>query len=222
MEIYSADVFFYRSCDYYDANKELMHVSPAKPGDTWTTNPNLVTSEHKPNASPPVYRFLSHIKEGTLTYPPSPFTYYGHTFDVVSSVDAYWNAFYSSAYYDKVSGPDPSMNCHGYTTGKNVWLDDCPRLLADDYVFSLFASALANNAIAATNGFSGPYGGDHSVKIDQVTPTAGQLGTMITKISEKCRDSGIYEANVSLSYSWLDIVSFNLPTGHFAGFYLPK
>ena len=147
-------------------------------------------------------------------------------------VDRYWD-HHKYGDYDKTwdpavtTGADPSMNCHGYSTEKNIWLEDFTYLMDDDYVYHLLPYNLADGAIA---GHSGPVyfigGGyayvDHSIKIEKVQLTVVPLGGKITKISEKFRDSGVYEAITNLQFDSVSVVEFSLPSAGFRGYYIKK
>jgi len=212
--------FFPRTCTYYDGNV-------ANTGNTWN-NSNLITSKG---------RYLSHIEPGTLTHPPSPYEYTTGTSpyhtdhvlnDVPAVIEAYWrNNGYSS--YTKVSGPDPSRNCHGYSTGKNVWLDDFKKLMDDDYSYIKRAEFLWSGAIVGAQVF-GPGGFpyyDHSIRIDGVDLSNSPLSFKIVSIREKCRDSGMYEKIINKTFRFgidVELDSWDVPmlNGSLEGFYLEK
>jgi len=213
------------SCQVYDGNVE---AASANPGSTWTADPNFVTSKHAPNATPPVYRFLSHIKPGTLVHPPSSYLYSVGTppndtlyyiDNVISAVAQYWNDDpYSS--YSWVSGPDPSMNCHGYSTGKNVWLNDFQKLVDDDYSHTKNPLLLWSGVIVGAQDSDN----DHSIRLE-VDTSNSPLSFKVVSVNEKCRDSGVYKLIINKTFWYGDNVVLNhsdVPTlnGALTGFYL--
>jgi len=171
---------FYQGCSFYNAVTE--------DGTTWDDYVNLMTSK---GLFP---RFISHIAVGTLNYPASvPYhSYYtGPPIPVVPAVYAYWDYQLNSYnHYDEMlSGPDPSMNCHGYATEKNAWIS-IPELIVDDYKHYNIAAYLVDGAIIYD------YNYDHSTKIDEVAVTVNANGDPVMKvvsISEKYRDSQTYK-----------------------------
>jgi len=224
---------------YYDGNVE---AASANPGSTWTTNPNLVTSKHAPNATPPVYRFISHYKEGTLAYPLTYDDPFGSgTWQTTEAVDFYWDYYHYRPYahvpnhpstYEKVTGPDPSMNCHGYSTEKNVWLN-ITYLLADDYQSIDKAKYLVSDAVVFGYGtfLNNGQSIDHSIRIDDVesiyvcVPGKGnELAEIkVVSISEKFRDSGVYSKVLNQSFDPEKSVKLNIPSAvGIEGCYIPN
>jgi len=96
--------------------------------------------------------------------------------------DTMVKAYYDEWYYDQGltpvegEGPTFSMNCHGYATGKNFWIDDVGTVLDHEY-------AECSNGEATLAG-----GGSHTIKVETVHPD----GT-IKRNTEKWGVSGIYE-----------------------------
>lgn len=215
VRIAGEDYYFFRPCHYYDAGIEG--------GSTWI-NGNLVTRGNK---------YLSHIAvggtiiivDGTLittqglTYPNS-ISHNGQNYATASVVNAYWKHHVYRDYDEELTGADPSKNCHGYSTGKGVWLDDFTTLMADDYDYCLFGIDLTSGAIVGTSGFG--YG-DHSILVESVTPTGNPLVKRVVSISEKCRDSGVYRAYIDQPVAWYEIVEIDVPLGDsLSGFYKRK
>jgi len=95
---------------------------------------------------PPHRRPIAHFEgiriEGTRIYPPgtyfsdNPFAVspYGYTADAANRL---WDDIYITHWgYTKVdpaASIDPSMNCHGFSTGRNSWIWDMGTLVADEY-----------------------------------------------------------------------------------------
>jgi len=199
MIYYGFSMSFPQPCYLYDASVEEKSVVP---GSTWG-NSKLITSKG---------RYLTHIAEGTLTYPADPFEHYGSLLDpsVVWNVNFYWDQYLYRPYpgwfhiygvehpdnYDKVTGPDPSRNCHGYSTGKDVDLWDFMRLMEDDYTPIEEAGDLVAGAIVGRAGYlnNGNWY-SHSIRIDEIDPVFDQgniVKMKVVRISEKWRDSGVY------------------------------
>ena len=213
---------------YYDGNVE---AASANPGSTWTANPRLVTSKHAPNATPPVYRFISHFTEGTLVYPLTYDDPFGSgTWLTAEAVDFYWDYYHYRPYahipdhpttYNKVTGPDPSKNCHGYSTRKNVWLD-MTHLLTDDYKCIDEAEDLVSDAVVFGYGtfLNNGQSIDHSIRIDDVVPiytfVPGQGDVLVkmkvVSISEKFRDSGVYSKVLNQTFNANEEVILDIPS----------
>ena len=181
----------------------------------------LTTSKHSLPNNP---RYLEHVAPGSLSYPeygvpiyhPYPVGYKTYT-DVPAVIDAFWEYYFYGDYDEKISGADPSKNCHGYSTGTDVWLNDFTKLMSDDYTYYLFSYDLADGAIVGASSFG--YG-DHSIKIDTVVPAVSPMGKIVTSISEKCRDSGCYRAYLNQKIDWYESVKLNVPLGgSFQGFW---
>ena len=196
------DVVWSVPIDYYNGWAER--------GTTWS-NTNLVTSKHDPLNNP---RYLSHIRVGSLAYPNSiTVSRHGLIFfldnaAIMAAVDEYWDYHVYGSYektWDPATtyGADPSKNCHGYSTGKGVWLDDFEVLMQDDYLDLSRAQYLIPGAIIGDN--------RHSIKINEVCSALSPFSFKIVSISEKYRDSGIYKKVINQTFFWNDPVRLHNP-----------
>jgi hypothetical protein len=101
---------------------------------------------------------------------------------------------------------DPSMNCHGYSTGLNTWIMDMETLLADDYEHTFLRDHLVPGAIFFNPNWiivldTPPHlhfeVGSHSSRIDAVHQLAG-THDLTVKVVEKNRVSALYEKTFTM------------------------
>jgi hypothetical protein len=83
------------------------------------------------------------------------------------------------------------MNCHGYSTGLDYWMDSFSTLMNDDYTSSTTPSDLAADVIKGDN--------VHSIKITEVSTStvAGEKLYKVIKTREKYHASGVYEKTIT-------------------------
>ena len=195
-------------------NEDLYFTRTAQQYIAASGNP-LVTSKHSLPNNP---RYLVHAVPGSLTY-PSWVPYNGQNHATVPAVDRYReHHLYGS--YTKVSGANPSMNCHGYSTGTNVWLDDFRKLVNDDWHKRDMVADLVPGAAYGTNA--------HSIKINGIAWEYENNSNVryTVFIAEKWRDSGIYSTFFSKRVKQNPEVELNLKnlteTVVFEEFYVPN
>jgi len=149
---------------------------------------------------PPYKRPIAHFVGGRIEYlnaPPSAGNFAG-------AANRLWNTAYFAWGYCRVSilgSIDPSMNCHGFSTGLNTWINDMETLVADEYEFTRCRDHLAPGAI-----FFRPFDpnnwitvldnpvfrvSNHSSRIDTVNQIAGTHDKTVTVV-EKNRVSALY------------------------------
>ena len=112
-----------------------------------------------------------------------------------------------NAKIDPNAGIDPSMNCHGYSTGLSTWINEINTLLEDEYVPTTHRDHLVPGTI-----FARPYVykdwviisnnpsfkvGDHSSKVEAVHLLAGTHDLAVTVV-EKNRLSALYEKTFTM------------------------
>lgn len=190
------------------------YASRENDGTTWD-NAKYTTSKHDHNTNP---RYLSHYGEEALKYPdketlrykrapnsPSFTTTLNRT-GIIDSVNKYWEYhLYKRSTYTPVSDatppvavPSPSQNCHGYSTGKGVFMvsDSFMKLMKDDWKEYELVADLPEGGGAV-------YGNDsHSIRIDEVTLDLDASDPKYTvTISEKFRDSGVYKSSYTKKVS---------------------
>jgi len=172
---------------------DCYYASEEKDGTTWD-DAQYTTSKHNHDSNP---RYLSHFAVGGLKYPDSVTVRHNRGTSklinraaIIAAVDRYWeHRLYRRSAYNKVSSADPSMNCHGYSTGKSVVMvsDSFQKLVTDDWTKYFLVADLPPEGGAV-------YGNDsHSIKIDGATWESVDAGEQYkVAISEKFRDSGVY------------------------------
>jgi len=196
---------------YIRAGNENSSVTRTCSVYTASSGNPLITSKHNLPNNP---RYLVHVAPGSLTYPDSAWVYHPHPIgfkeytDVPALVDARWeHEKYNLCTSGQCTGSpsamcngyhrdgtaDPSKNCHGYSTGKNVWLNDFQKLVDDDWTKYFYTTNLPDLGGAVYGNDTNP---DHSIKIDGVTSKIVNLCDLLytVKISEKHRDSAIYKS----------------------------
>jgi len=154
--------------------------------------------------------YISHFA-GTHLEPPATHSYGSvagsHTVDKGEAANRLWDTVYSAWEYDKIditAGIDPSMNCHGYSTGLNSWMD-IQLKLRDDYEFTRLRDKLVPGAILAVppapNQWLNVYGSFgvscHSSAIEAVYLIAGTHDLTIT-VREKNRVSALYQKTFTM------------------------
>ena len=115
-----------------------------------------------------------------LTLPLSGYDQKG-TMRTVSTttIRAYWDNQYSSGGYVNSGGLDIKVNCHGYATGYNTWINSMSYILADDYTST---TTRRECKLFSDSG--------HSVKVDSCD--IGEWFDTL-KTSEKNSESDIYK-----------------------------
>ena len=127
--------------------------------------------------------------------------------DSAEAANKLWDNAYSHWGYTKIDSNasiNPSMNCHGYSTGLNTWASIQP-LLSDDYEHTnrldhlvpgaIFANLGSINVLVHINGVNTPVFPSgvqsHSSRIDTVYCTTGP--DRLVRLVEKNRVSALYE-----------------------------
>lgn len=111
------------------------------------------------------------------------------------ATDMYYDTYYSPKGYTRVSGANPFYNCHGYSTGKEIWIGEMNKIIQDDYEITNSYNGYAEIGCIGTNYDS------HSHKVDSFytytpTPTITPTSTpelLIQQITEKNGTSGVYK-----------------------------
>ena len=184
------DDFLYIPCDAYHSGRE-------GDGSTWD-DVKYTTSKHSLPDNP---RFLSHFMEGILAYPILPptaiFVHAGtlYSVNVVEAVDEFWGHHMYGGYTKVPNSTSPSMNCHGYSTGVDYWLEDFQKLVDDDW-------EAPNDSLRDLFDYVNHpgrwvvYGDeDHSARINNITWTWVDYPTKVKctfETSEKNQGSAIY------------------------------
>ena len=193
---------------------------PLWPAGTWPAN--HITRENN---------MISHIAGSTLV--SDTYNLVVGMGPVTGSVSDAANRLWDNAYglwrYTKVdpsASIDPSMNCHGYSTGLNTWTCLAPSVInvvggiiceGDDYAPKTGPNDLKDGAILATLGdvyplveINGNYVSaflepipTHSARIGgvkmPVTQPNGDIHIKAT-VYEKCRESAVYEKEITIKW----------------------
>jgi hypothetical protein len=107
----------------------------------------------------------------------------------------------ASSGYVRTSSASMGMNCHGFSTGLNYWLDSFDKLMNDEYTLYSSPLDLAAGAIRGDN--------THSIKITKIeVKTYGEKPYRVIETQEKFRSSGVYKKSISdEEYESTDTVS---------------
>jgi len=131
-----------------------------------------------------------------------------------ADVDRFFDMAYHSAGYVSSDPAIPSsfaMNCHGYSTGKNCWLQDVNILLAYDYTPETIAKYLAE--VGQPNRGVVLKTGDHSVlAYTTARMVNGEAEYKIVTTREKFLVSPIYVKEINQTYSATDNIAVAITT----------
>ena len=194
--------------NYYIEMSGLIDVNSSYPG-----NPGkIVTKVSDLNASCNV-PYRPNFPDSHITRKENPILHYveisidQETFDhpegipitvnTAAAANRLWDTVYHAWGYTKLNitdSIDPSMNCHGYSTGRGAWMSLQPAR-DDDYQPTTIRDHLVPGAIFATTNSinilnTGPFV-SHSSNIDAVNQIAGTHDLSVNVV-EKFRVSALY------------------------------
>ena len=190
------------SCPHYPTSRDPWN-------GVYTTNVNPATGQKER---------LENLATSGLNFPVSGVS--------AADVDRFFDTAYLSAGYTRDSGSGASMssNCHGFSTGKHVWLQAFSSIQRQvDYTARTQAKFLADveglnpgQSLFADNIVLAGGSGGHSVRVNAVGRKllAGELEYQVLGTIEKYNASGLYKKEITLPpYAGTDTPIFSVVTG---------